>query len=125
MVGEELERDDGEDGREEVGGFGDRDDVVGDLSRHLVALGQHTDDDSLARLDLDDVRVGLLVAKLRRVVALLARVDDDDGQALVNKRVRPVLHLARRVAFGVDVGNLFQLQCAFERDGEVDAATEV
>jgi hypothetical protein len=35
-----------------------------------------------------------------------------------------VLHLAGGVAFGVDVGDFFQLERAFEGDGVVDAAAE-
>ena len=35
-----------------------------------------------------------------------------------------MLHLAGGIAFGVDVGNFFQLECAFERDRIVDAAAE-
>ncbi len=47
------------------------------------------------------------------------------GQPFVNQRVRPVLHLARRIPLGVNVGNLLQLQRAFERDREVDPAAQV
>ena len=36
-----------------------------------------------------------------------------------------MLHLAGRIALGVDVGDLLQLQRAFERDRIVDAAPEV
>jgi len=35
-----------------------------------------------------------------------------------------VFHFAGGVAFGVDVGDLLELECAFEGDGVVDAATE-
>ena len=35
-----------------------------------------------------------------------------------------MLHLARRVAFGVDVGDLLELEGSFEGDGVVDAAAE-
>ena len=55
----------------------------------------------------------------------VARGEHDHGKIFVDQRVRAVLHLARRIAFGVDIGDLFQLQRAFERDGEVDAAAEV
>ena len=47
------------------------------------------------------------------------------GMLLVDERDRPVLHLAGRIALGVDVGDLLQLQRAFERDRVVDAAAEV
>ena len=39
-------------------------------------------------------------------------------------RWEPVLHLASGVAFGVDVGDLLELEGAFEGDGVVDAAAE-
>ncbi len=47
-----------------------------------------------------------------------------DRHVLVDQRDRAVLHLARRVALGVDVGDLLELQRALERDREVDAAPE-
>jgi hypothetical protein len=36
-----------------------------------------------------------------------------------------VLHLAGRVALGVDVRNLLELERALERDGEMNAAAQV
>ena len=47
------------------------------------------------------------------------------GMLLVDERDRAVLHLAGRIALGVDVRDLLQLQRAFERDRVVDAAAEV
>ena len=52
------------------------------------------------------------------------RGDADAGQGLVDEGVGAVLHLACRVAFGVDVGDLLELEGAFERDRVVDAAAE-
>ena len=49
----------------------------------------------------------------------------DDRHLLVDERDRAVLHLAGRIALGVDVGDLLQLQRPFERDRIVDAAPEV
>ena len=46
------------------------------------------------------------------------------GMLLVDQRDRTVLHFAGRIALGVDVRNLLQLQRAFERDRIVDAAAE-
>jgi hypothetical protein len=34
-----------------------------------------------------------------------------------------VLELTCRIALGVDIGDLLELQSAFERDREIDAAT--
>ena len=45
-------------------------------------------------------------------------------QILVDQRVGPVLHFAGGIAFGVDVGDLLQLERAFERDREMNAAAE-
>ena len=51
--------------------------------------------------------------------------DDDDGHVLVDQRDRAVFQFAGRVALGVDVGNLLELQRAFERQRERAAAPEV
>ena len=50
--------------------------------------------------------------------------DADDGEGFVDEGVGAVLHLAGGVAFGVDVGDLLELERAFEGDGVVDAAAE-
>ena len=47
------------------------------------------------------------------------------GTDLVDQRDRPVLHLAAGIALGVDVGDLLQLQRAFQRDREGRAAAHV
>ena len=56
---------------------------------------------------------------------LVAHGNANYRQAGLNQRNRPVLHLAGRVAFGVDVRNLFELERTFICDGHVDAAPEV
>ena len=50
--------------------------------------------------------------------------DADDGEGLVDEGVGAVLHLAGGVAFGVNVGDFFELECTFEGDGVVDAVAE-
>ena len=50
--------------------------------------------------------------------------DADYGEGFVDEGVGAVLHLAGGVAFGVDVGDLLELEGAFEGDGVVDAAAE-
>jgi hypothetical protein len=42
------------------------------------------------------------------------RGDADYGEGFVDEGVGAVLHLARWVAFGVDVGDLLELERAFE-----------
>ena len=51
--------------------------------------------------------------------------DRHDRHLLVDERDGAVLHLACRIAFGVDVRDFLQLQRAFERDRVVDPPAEV
>src|SRR5688572_22529203 len=53
---------------------------------------------------------------------MVVRCERHDRHALIDERNRSVLHLACRVTFGMDVRNLFQLQCALERDRVVDSS---
>ena len=57
--------------------------------------------------------------------ALVERRDHDHRHGLVDQRDRAVLELARRIAFGVDVGDFLELQRAFERDRIGGAAAEI
>ena len=57
-------------------------------------------------------------------VGFVLRGQDYDWKCFVYEGVWAVLHLAGRVAFGVDVGNFLHLERAFEGDGVVDAASE-
>ena len=90
----------------------------------LVASGGYGDDLTGARGDFLDVGQRLFVALDGVAVGLVFGGEDDDGEGLVNEGVGAVLHLACRVAFGVDVGNFLELERAFERNGVVDAAAE-
>ncbi len=58
-------------------------------------------------------------------VELVARRDHDHRHVLVDERDRPVLQLARRIAFGMDIGNFLELEGAFQGDRIVDAAAEI
>ena len=71
-----------------------------------------------ARLHLFDVRHDLRVHRV-------PRGDEDHRHVLVDERDRPVLHLRRGIALGVDVGDLLELERALERHREVDAASQV
>ena len=98
--------------------------MLDQLADLVVAFCRDGDDAAAAGGDLLNITQGLFVLQhARRIVGVFGR-DADDRQRLVNQSVRPVLHLARRVAFGVDVGDLLELERAFERDGIVDAAAE-
>ena len=125
VVGEELQRDDFQDGREDLRGCGDFDDVIGDVAGLAVAFRDDGYHDSVARFHFLDVGYRLFVAGHGGGVGFIARGDDDYRQIFVNQGVGAVLHFAGGIAFGVDVGNFFQFERAFEGDGVVDAASEV
>ena len=124
MVREELEGHDFKDGAEELGRGRDVDDVVHELHDVFIPLGGDGDDAAGACGDLLDVGEGFLVALDAGGVVEVAGGDADDGEGLVDEGVGAVLHLAGGVAFGVDVGDLLELERAFEGDGVVDAAAE-
>ena len=124
VVGEELEGDDFEDGEEELGSGGDFQHMLDELMDVLVAFGGDGDDAAAAGGDLLDVGEGLFVLEDGGGIGGVLRGDDDDGEGLVDEGVGAVLHLAGGVALGVDVGDLFELEGALERDGVVDAAAE-
>ena len=56
---------------------------------------------------------------------IVVRRQHDDRHVLVDEGNGPVLHLAGGIAFGVDVGNLLQLERAFERQRIGAAAAEI
>ena len=99
----------------------DRDqEVIGRIEQLLdpvLILAREDDHRSASRLRFLDIPDHLLEH-------VVVRRDRDDRHLLVDQRDRTVLHLAGRIAFGVDVGDLLQLQRAFERDRIVDAAAE-
>ena len=70
------------------------------------------------------LREGLFVLEDAGGVGGVLGGDADDGEGFVDEGVGAVLHLAGGVAFGVDVGDLLELERAFEGDGVVDAAAE-
>ena len=51
--------------------------------------------------------------------------EHDQRHAIADQRVGPVLQLAHRVALGVHVRGLLQLERAFAGDGVVNAAAEI
>ena len=83
-----------------------------------VPFGRQRDDRPAARLRLLDVADHLLED-------VVVRRDRHDRHLLVDERNRPVLHLAGRIALGVDVRDLLQLERALERDRVVDPAPEI
>ena len=101
-------------------------DVLDELADLVVAFGGDGDDAAAAGGDFLNVARGFFrtcrTLESGSSGSLVAM--HDDGEGLVDEGVGAVLHLAGGVAFGVDVGDLLELERAFEGDGVVDAAAE-
>ena len=117
MICQQLQRDGVDDGRHRTVDRGDvdhlqvvlRDDVGGRVGEHQQFAA--------ARAHFLDV--GFEFGEQ----AVVGR-DRDDRHVGVHQRQWPVLQLAGRIRLRVDVGNLFEFERAFERDGIVRAAPE-
>ena len=118
MVGQQLQRDAGEQGSEQLDGLRNLDAEVRHPLDQCVALGDNGDDFALAGNDLLNVAHRLFVS-------ILFCGQYHHGHLFVDEGDGAVFHLCRWIAFCVDVGDLFELQCAFEGHGVVDAAPEV
>ncbi len=90
----------------------------------VVAFDGDGDDAAAAGGDFLNVAEGLFVLEDAGGVVGVFGGDADYGEGFVDEGVGAVLHLAGGVAFGVDVGDLLELEGAFEGDGVVDAAAE-
>ena len=73
------------------------------------------EDEEFAAACTDFLHVGFYF-----VQQAVVRGNHDNGHVLVHQSQWAVFQLTRRISFGVDIGNLFQLQCAFEGDWEVE-----
>src|SRR2546428_1066755 len=118
VVGQQLERDDRQDRRQQRWAGRNPQLVVGQVAQVTVPFARDRDDVASSRLHLLHVGEGL------RVYLVLGR-EEDDRHVLVDQRDGPVLYLRRGIAFGVDVGVLLELAGALERYGEVHAPTEI
>src|SRR5688500_6630662 len=110
VVGEQLERDDRQDRAQDLVGVRDPAHVVGDAADLLVTLRRDGDDLRVACAALHDVADELLVGRR-------SGGDRDERAFRVQERDRAVLELARRVALGVHVADLLELERALERGG--------
>ncbi len=86
-------------------------------SDELVALCRQRRDDAAARFCLFHLADHLLVQAV-------LKGDAQHRHLLVDERNWPMLHLASRVAFGMDVADFLQLQRAFKGNRIVDAAPQ-
>ena len=70
-------------------------------------------------------RAGLLDLGDHLLVPGIPGGQAQDRHVLVDQGDGTVLHFAGRIAFGMDVGDLLQLQRAFVGDGHIDAPSQV
>ena len=105
-------------------GLGDVDYVLDQLADVGVAFDGDGDDAAGAGADFLDVGERLFVLEDGAGVVGVLRGNADDRKRFVDESVGAVLHLAGRVALGVDVGDLLELERALEGDGVMDAAAE-
>ena len=121
VIRQQLQRQYHRDRREHFGDARQGDDRVLCGIQHafqrVVALGRDGDHRSASSLHFLNIAKHLLEN-------VIIWCNAHDGHVAVDERDRPVLHLAGRVAFGVDVRNFLQLQRAFEGDRVVDAPAE-
>src|SRR5579875_3204590 len=118
LVGEQLQRHHREQRLQQRVDRRQGNQLVGVLAHALVALRADRDHARSARAHL--LHVGDQLAKHRRV-----RRHADHRRRLVKQRNRAMLHLARGVCVGCDVGDLLELQRALQRDRQPDIAPDV
>ena len=117
MVGQQLQWNGVQYGRQDAGVLGQQDDLHALLAAALgVLVGEH---EQLATARLDLLQIGLELAQ-QRVVGR----DRDHRHVLVDKRERAVLQLAGRIGLGMNVGNLLELERTLHGDRIMDAAPE-
>ena len=92
-----------------------------DLSVSLVDNG---DDFGALFLHIAEEIQRLLVAEERVRGVRVAGGEDDKWREAIYEGVGAVFELASGIAFGLDVGRFFELQCAFASYGVMNSATE-
>ena len=118
MVGEQLERNAGENRHEHRASLRDRDDVVSDFVKRVAIFRRDGDDLASASLDFADIADDLVEERI-------LRGDDHDRHVFVDEGNRAVLHFCSGVAFGVNVADFLELQRTFHGDRVAEVATEV
>ena len=86
--------------------FRDFDDVVSHVADLFVAFGYDSNDFSFAGLHLLDVRDDFFVRGSMGG-------NDNDRHVFIDQGNWTVLHFCSRIAFGMDVRNFFEFECAF------------
>src|SRR5215469_3434071 len=94
--------------------------MVGELADLGISLGSQRDDSSGLLLESLDVAQRLFVTHYRAGIPAIHRGDNYHRQIFIDERDRAMLGLARRVPFGVDIGNFLELECAVHCNRVVD-----
>jgi len=123
-VGEELERDDFDDGKQVLCGGVDEDAVGDDSGDFGVASVGDGECGCALLLHVAEELEGLLVTKDGVGIGVVDGGEHDERNAGADEGVRAVLQLASGVALGVQVGGLFELERSLAGDGVVDAASQ-
>src|SRR5262250_97226 len=117
VIREELQRQGHEDGRKQLRGGGHRHHARGAGADLPISLVGQRDDVAVARPHL-------LHGVHHALVGGVARGEGNDGHTLVDQGDGTVLHLARGVAFGVQIRQLLELEGALEGEGIVKAPAQ-
>ncbi len=118
MVGEQLQRDAGDNRHEHRAGLRHYNEVVCDFVERVAVFRGDGDDFTAAGLDFADVADNLVEERI-------LRGDDHDRHVFVDKGDGAVLHFGGGVAFGMDVADFLELQGAFHGDRVAEVAAEV
>ena len=116
MVGQQLQRQNGEQRLQTFQRVGNVNHIVGPLLDVLIAFGRHNNHWPLRAFTSSMLAMTFSYTEFfgqRKTDGV--RIDERDGA---------VFHLRGGIALGVDVGDFLELQRAFERDGEVDLARQ-
>ena len=124
VIGQQLARHDFQNRHQQFRCVGNVEDVIGGLANLFVAFGGDGDYRPGTGFHFLQIRQRFLVTQHRVGIVLVVRSQDHHWQVFVDQRIGTVLHLARRIAFGVNVGDFLQLQSAFQRDGVMNAASK-
>ena len=116
MIREKLERDDLNERREAGKGLGHLDVVIDHRLDKVVALVDDGEDATMTTDDFLEVGDDLLIT-------LVVVGQEDYGHLFVNQGNRAVLHFGSRIAFGMDIGDLFEFQGSFKSHRIIESSS--
>ena len=99
-------------------GVGNPEDAIGQGFKLLLSLTDERNDRRAPRLDFHQIAHGFFVQSVPRGQHHHRHVFVDQGNGAM-------FHFSRRISFRVDVGNFFELECAFQRNRIIDPTSEI